>query len=94
MMKRNLSLGLPVPAWIKGDPFLYEVWFSSQEPVAYEVSQIKAELKRISSLNDPREQFTLLMRVDERIDLLSLPTDYGSRSSTESRFKLMGFIQY
>jgi hypothetical protein len=94
MMKRNLSLGLPVPAWIKTDPFLYEVWFSSQDPVAYEVSEIKKELLRISKIHDPREQFVLLMRVEERLDLLALPDTYDQRSSLEVRFRLMSFIQH
>lgn len=94
MMKRNLKLGLPVPNWIAADPFLYEVWFNSQEPVAYEISKIKAELLRISKLNDPREQFILLMRVEERLDLLVLPESYRMRSSIESRFRLMSFIQH
>lgn len=93
MAPRNLNLGLPVPKYIEDSPFLYKVWFESQEPVAYEVSQIKNELKRISAIHDPREQFVFLMRVEERLDLLSLPRSFTARSSVLTKFKLMSFVR-
>nr|UPW42181.1 MAG: putative RNA dependent RNA polymerase [Sichuan mito-like virus 39] len=94
MMKRNLSLGLPTPDWIRADPFLYEIWFSTQEGVAWEVSEIKLELQRIAKLKDPREAFIMLMKVEERMDLLVIPESYKERSSKETKFNLMSFLTH
>jgi len=93
MAPRNIKIGLPVPQYIEDNPFLYKVWFDSQEPVAYEISLIKTELKRIAQLHDPREQFVYLMRVEERLDLLSLPPSFVARSSIQTKFRLMSFIR-
>lgn len=84
MLKRNVSLGFAKaqPDWM----FLADKVWDSQKNVSYEVSQITAELKRISTLGDPREQFMALLEVEGRIDLLELPRDLEMRSSVEQRF--------
>lgn len=84
MLKRNVSLGLAKaqPDWM----FLSDKVWSTQKNVSYEVSQINAEMKKISEIRDPREAFLRLLEVEKRIDLLELPKDLEMRSSIDQRF--------
>jgi len=84
MLERNVKLGFAkaAPDWM----FLANKVWDSQKNVSYEVSQITAEMKRISSIRDPREAFMALLKVEERIDLMELPKDLEQRASIEARF--------
>lgn len=84
MLKRNVSLGFAKaqPEWM----FLADKVWDSQKNVSYEISQITAEIKRISQIRDAKEAFLALLRVEERIDLLELPKDLEQRTSVIAKF--------
>jgi len=66
--------------------FLADKVWTSQKNVSYEISQITAEMKKISAIRDPREAFLKLLEVERRIDLLELPKDLELRSSVDQKF--------